>query len=87
MAVTPTIVRVCAGNYFGVVMVQVFFPAYDFDTVLATISIRLRRKARLGKLGCKSENHITNIANPSKPVLEEAGDVSKSYQNRIEIAT
>ena len=33
------------------------FPVYDFDTVLVTISIRVRGKARLGKqLGCKSEN-------------------------------
>ena len=56
------------------------FPVYDFDTVLVAISIRLRGKARLGKqLGCKSENHIKTLANTSKPVLGEAGDVSKSY--------
>ena len=53
-----------------------FFPVYDFDTVLVTISIRPRGKARLGtRGGCKSENHTKNIANTSKPVLEEAGDV------------
>ena len=53
-----------------------FFPFYDFDTVLVTISIRPRWKARLGKRGgCKSENHTKSIANTSKPVLEEAGDV------------
>ena len=64
------------------------FPVYDFDAVLVAISIRLRGKARLGKqLGCKSENHIKNIANTSKPVLEEAGDESKSYQIRIKIVT
>ena len=63
------------------------FPVYDFDTVLVAISIRLRGKARLGKqLGCKSGNYIKNIANTSKPVLEEAGDESKSYQIRITIA-
>ena len=64
------------------------FPGYDFDTVLVAISIRLHGKARLGKqLSCKSENHIKNIANTSKPVLEEAGDESKSYQIRIEIVS
>ena len=64
------------------------FPVYDFDAVLDTISIRLRGKARLGKKhGCKSENHTKNLANTSKPVLWEAGDVSKSYQNRIKIVT
>ena len=58
---------------------------YDLDTVLVTISIRLRRNARLGKqLGFKSENHIKSLVSTSKPVLEEAGEVSKSYQNRIE---
>ena len=56
------------------------FPVYDFDTLLVTISMRLRGKARLGKpLGCKSENHIKTLASTSKPVLGEAGDVSKSY--------
>ena len=58
------------------------FPVYDYDTV--AISRRLRGKARLGKqLGCRSGNYIKNIANTSKPVLEEAGDESKSYQIRI----
>ena len=67
-------------------MVQGFSPVYDFDTVLVAISIRLRGKARLAKqLGCKSGNYIKNIANTSKPVLEEAGDESKSYQIRIKI--
>ena len=65
---------------------------YDLDTVLVAISIRLRGNARLGKqLGFKSENHIESLVNTSKPVLEEAGDVSKSYQksyqNRIEIVS
>ena len=64
------------------------FPVYDFDTVLVAISIRLRGKARLGKqLGCKSGNYIKNIAKTSKPVLEEAGDESKSYQIRIKIVS
>ena len=64
------------------------FPVYDFDTVLVTISIRLRGKARLGKqLGCKSENHSKTLASTSKPVLGEAGDVSKPYWNRIKIVT
>ena len=61
---------------------------YDLDTVLVTISIRLRGNARLGKqLGFKSENHIKSLVNTSKPVLEEAGDVSKSYRDRIEIVS
>ena len=65
-----------------------FFPVYDFDTVLVANSIRLRGKARLGKqLRCKSENHIKNIANTSKPVLEEAGDESKSHQIRMKFVS
>ena len=77
-------VRGCTGNYFSDYrMVCLWFRAfsvYDFDAVLVAISIRLRGKARPGKqLGCKSEDHFQNIANTTKPVLEEAGDVSKSY--------
>ena len=50
--ITPGKLRVCAGNYFyDYLMVFLWFrcfPVYDFDTVLVTISIRLRGKARLG---------------------------------------
>ena len=63
------------------------FPVYDFDTVPVTISIRVRGKARLGKqLGCKLK-HINILAKTSKPVLGEAGDVSKSCQDRNEIVS
>ena len=61
----PTIgkVRVCAGNqFYDYLMLLLWFrvfPASDFHTVLVSVSIRLRGKARLGKqLDCESENHI-----------------------------
>ena len=60
VTITPGKLGVCAGNYvydYSMVLEWFrFFPVYDFDTVLDTISIRLRGKARLGKQhGCKSE--------------------------------